>query len=47
VNGLIFLLDQAGVALQRAHAEIEELRQRIAELEMRGAPTPPAGDPDE
>lgn len=37
-NGLVFLLDQAGEALQQAYARIAQLEARVAELES-GTPT--------
>jgi hypothetical protein len=35
MEGLIYLLNQAGIALAQANAEIGELRTRLSEIESR------------
>lgn len=35
MEGIIYLLNQAGIALAQANAEIGELRTRLSEIESR------------
>lgn len=43
MDGIIYLLNQAGIALAQANARIHELEQRLAAVESR-PDRPPAGD---